>query len=102
EGSIGRVRAAEWLGARGVYVVPIHGGYGYHRDYLAERIYRAARINRIFEGTNEINRLNIPRLVARRAARAGRALDGPPPDPAALTTAPATGEIGRASCRERV
>jgi len=91
ECSIVKVLASEMLGVVADHGVQIHGGYGYHRDYLVERIYRDARINRIFEGTNEINRLNIPRLVARRAARAGRALDGPPPDPAALTAAPATG-----------
>ena len=49
--------------------VQIHGGNGFVRDYPAERHYRDARVNRIFEGTNEINRLIIPGLLARRAVK---------------------------------
>jgi alkylation response protein AidB-like acyl-CoA dehydrogenase len=48
-------------------VVQVHGGYGYISDYAAERYYRDERIQRIFEGTNEINRILIPTLLLRRA-----------------------------------
>ena len=49
--------------------VQIHGGNGFVRDYPAERHFRDARVNRIFEGTNEINRLLIPGMLARRAVK---------------------------------
>ncbi len=63
--------------------VQVYGGYGYSQDYPAERAYRDARITRIYEGTNEINRLIIPTRLLKGASRgewpleaaAARALD---------------------------
>ena len=93
EASIAKVFGSEMLNYVLDENIQIHGGNGFVRDYPAERHYRDSRVNRIFEGTNEINRLLIPGMLARRAVKgdvgiiaAARALQeellGPPPAPA--------------------
>ncbi|KJS14363.1 MAG: acyl-CoA dehydrogenase [Peptococcaceae bacterium BRH_c8a] len=69
ECSIAKVHASEALDFCVDECLQIHGGYGYTQEFVAERYYRDSRINRIFEGTNEVNRLIIPATLLRRGMK---------------------------------
>jgi alkylation response protein AidB-like acyl-CoA dehydrogenase len=69
EDSINKVYSSEMLDYIVDEALQIHGGYGYIHDYAIERGYRDSRINRIWEGTNEINRLLIMDMFTKRAMK---------------------------------
>ncbi|MBM3155728.1 MAG: acyl-CoA dehydrogenase [Chloroflexi bacterium] len=69
ECSINKIYGSEMMAYLADEAIQIHGGYGYVEEYLPEKIYRDTRITRIFEGTNEINRLIATGWLLRKALK---------------------------------
>ncbi|MDC3412333.1 acyl-CoA dehydrogenase family protein [Aquibacillus sp. 3ASR75-11] len=69
ECSLNKVFCTELLDYVADEAVQLHGGYGFMQEYEVERMYRDSRINRIFEGTNEINRMLVPGSLLKKAMK---------------------------------
>lgn len=74
ECAVCKVFGSETLDEVADEALQLHGGYGFIKEYRIEQVYRDSRINRIFEGTNEINRLLIPGFLMKKAAKGEIAL----------------------------
>ncbi|WP_088007342.1 acyl-CoA dehydrogenase family protein [Indiicoccus explosivorum] len=97
ECAVCKVYGSETLDAVADEALQLHGGYGYIKEYGVEQMYRDSRINRIFEGTNEINRLLIPMNLLKAAMKGQVPLPDLVEQAATEMNAPQVEEIGPVS-----
>lgn len=97
ECAVCKVYSSETLDFIADEALQLHGGYGFIKEYKIEQIYRDSRINRIFEGTNEVNRLIIPGNLLKAAAKGQAPLAEAIGNALAEMHAPKIGAIGTIS-----
>lgn len=94
ECAVCKVHGSETLHFIADEALQLHGGYGYIKEYKVEQMYRDSRINRIFEGTNEVNRLLIPGGLLKKAGKGTVALGEYIAQAVAEMNNPKVGSIG--------
>lgn len=94
ECAVCKVHGSETLDYIADEALQLHGGYGFIKEYKVEQMYRDSRINRIFEGTNEVNRLLIPGNILKQAAKGNLPLGQLAEEAIAEMKSPKVGSIG--------